>query len=140
MKNTLSQFQLARVALEDIAGFLSTGTTATRHAELALFIAANQATADKQLSEFLIGDETEIAEAVGHAWHVIASGFGLVLGAAVVQAASIVLEEWTKRERAVPSRLHSAQLWSMASHAGESAQTLENRAKNGGPEGSGLLS
>lgn len=105
MKQKLSHFQLARLIFEDLAGFLHTGTVKTRHAQLALFVAANQATAERQLSEFLIGEETPVAEAVGQAWSAIASGCGLIFGAAAVQAATVTLAEWEARERKRPEWL-----------------------------------
>ena len=133
MKNTLSQFQLARLTFEDLAGFLRSGTTSTRHGELALFVAANQANAERELSDFLIGEKTDTADQVANAWHVLVTGFGLVLGAAIVQAAGIVLEEWEKRERAVPARLTVGKLWEGFPSAPAARERLENGAETSRP-------
>lgn len=107
MKNKLSHFQLARVITEDLARFLSTGTTLTRHAQLALFIAANQHDAEKQLSEFLIGESTPIADRVAQAWSILCAGLGLIQAAAIVDGATAVLEGWQERERKRPEWLQA---------------------------------
>lgn len=105
MKNKLSHFQLARLICEDLARFLSTGTVLTRHAQLALFIAANQASAERQLSDFMIGDPTPEADAVANAWSVLCAGLGLIQAAAAVDGAAAVLEGWQERERKRPEWL-----------------------------------
>ena len=105
MKQKLSHFQLARLIFEDLAGFLHTGTVKTRHAQLALFIAANQASAERQLSDFLIGEPTPEADAVADAWSVLCAGLGLIQAAAAVDGAAAVLEGWQERERKRPEWL-----------------------------------
>lgn len=140
MKQKLSHFQLARLIFEDLAGFLHTGTVKTRHAQLALFVAANQATAERQLSEFLIGEDTAIADAVAEAWSAIASGCGLIFGAAAVQAATVTLAEWEARERRRPEWLQASMRETLESTTANCTKAPGPDRQNGGPEGSGFLS
>lgn len=103
----LSHYQLARLVMEDLSRFLQTGTVSSRHAQLALFVAVHQDAAEKQLSEFLIGDPTAIADQVGHAWHVLCTGCGLIHAASIVQGATAVLMAWEARERKRPEWLQA---------------------------------
>ena len=139
MKNKLSHFQLARVTAEDLARFLSTGTTLTRHAQLALIIAANQATAEKQLSDFLIGDPTPEADAVANAWSILCAGLGLIQAAAVVDGATAVLEGWEERERKRPEWLQVGLLSPDNAVSIPQAEKGQSEGKNDGPQRSGFL-
>lgn len=140
MKNKLSHFQLARVTAEDLARFLSTGTTLTRHAQLALLIAANQATAEKQLSDFLIGDPTPEADAVANAWSILCAGMGLIQAAAVVDGATAVLEGWEERQRKRPEWLQVGLLSPDNAVSIPQAEKGQSEGKNDGPQRSGFLS
>ena len=147
MKNKLSHFQLARLICEDLARFLSTGTVLTRHAQLALFIAANQASAERQLSDFLIGDPTPEADAVANAWSVLCAGLGLIQAAAAVDGAAAVLEGWQERERKRPEWLQVGLLSEgntcrCPDNAVRNSQDEKGQSegKNDGPQRSGFLS
>lgn len=143
----LSHYQLAHLVMEDLSRFLQTGTVSSRHAQLALFVAVHQDAAEKQLSEFLIGDPTAIADQVGHAWHVLCTGCGLIHAASIVQGATAVLMAWEARERARPEWLQ-VQLIELETAAQKALAVRETRndrraqASDGadGAEASGFLS
>lgn len=122
----LSHYQIARLVMEDLSRFLQTGTVSSRHAQLALFVAVHQDAAEKQLSEFLIGDPTAIADQVGHAWHVLCTGCGLIHAASIVQGARAVLVAWEARERARPEWLQ-VQLIDLEPAAQEALARQESR-------------